>query len=97
MGVRYRLQDFATPLLAHARTSNCKHLLPISWRLYPHVVDGLTHPCSPPLSQERWEAEQAKRTRRGGGNAEVLAEAAARDAEKYELLFDDQIEYIKVC
>jgi hypothetical protein len=48
------------------------------------------------FSQERWEAEQAKRTRRGGGNAEVLAEAAARDAEKYEMLFDDQIEYIKV-
>jgi hypothetical protein len=46
--------------------------------------------------QERWEAEQAKRTRRGGGNIEVIAEAAARDAEKYEMLFDDQIEYIKV-
>jgi hypothetical protein len=26
----------------------------------------------------------------------VLAEAAAADAEKYEMLFDDQIEYIKV-
>lgn len=53
--------------------------------------------CAYVHSQERWEAEQAKRTRKGGGNAEVLAEAAARDAEKYEMLFDDQIEYIKVC
>jgi hypothetical protein len=26
----------------------------------------------------------------------VLAEAAAAEAEKYEMLFDDQIEYIKV-
>eukprot|EP00879_Flechtneria_rotunda_P010545 GHRR01011025.1.p1 GENE.GHRR01011025.1~~GHRR01011025.1.p1 ORF type:complete len:1017 (+),score=386.99 GHRR01011025.1:232-3282(+) len=51
--------------------------------------------AAPGAEQERWEAEQAKRTRLGGGNREVLAEAAAKDAEKYELLFDDQIEYVK--
>lgn len=37
-----------------------------------------------------------QRTRLGGGNREVLAEAAAQEAEKYEMLFDDSIEYVKV-
>jgi hypothetical protein len=52
--------------------------------------------ATPAAEQERWEAEQQKRTRLGGGNREVLAEAAAAEAEKYEMLFDDSIEYVKV-
>jgi hypothetical protein len=52
--------------------------------------------ATPAAEQERWEAEQAKRTRLGGGNREVLAEAAAAEAAKYEMLFDDSIEYVKV-
>jgi hypothetical protein len=52
--------------------------------------------ATPAAEQERWEAEQQKRTRLGGGNREVLAEAAAEAAAKYEMLFDDSIEYVKV-
>ncbi|KAF6261560.1 putative ATP-dependent RNA helicase [Scenedesmus sp. NREL 46B-D3] len=51
--------------------------------------------ATPAAEQERWEAEQHKRTRLGGGNREVLAEAAAAEAAKYEMLFDDSIEYVK--
>eukprot|EP00878_Enallax_costatus_P007712 GHUV01008073.1.p1 GENE.GHUV01008073.1~~GHUV01008073.1.p1 ORF type:complete len:730 (+),score=228.81 GHUV01008073.1:201-2390(+) len=51
--------------------------------------------AQPGAEQEKWEKEQMQRTRLGGGNREVLAEAAAREAEKYEMLFDDTIEYVK--
>eukprot|EP00775_Hariotina_reticulata_P008556 gene8556-8738_t len=62
-------------------------------RYQPDPADATD--ATPAAEQERWEAEQAKRTRLGGGNKEVLAEQAAAEAEKYELLFDDQIEYVK--
>lgn len=52
--------------------------------------------ATPAAEQDRWEAEQQKRTRLGGGNREALAEAAAEQAAKYEMLFDDSIEFIKV-
>jgi hypothetical protein len=50
----------------------------------------------PNAEQERWEREQLARTKYRGGVASVQAAAAAEDAAKYELLFEDQIEYVKV-
>lgn len=52
--------------------------------------------AGPLAEQERWEKEQLARTRLGVGVASARAAAAAADAEKYELLFEDQIEYVKV-
>ncbi|KIZ00349.1 Pre-mRNA-splicing factor ATP-dependent RNA helicase-like protein cdc28 [Monoraphidium neglectum] len=49
----------------------------------------------PNAEQERWEREQLARTKYRGGVASVQAAAAAEDAAKYELLFEDQIEYVK--
>jgi hypothetical protein len=52
--------------------------------------------AGPNAEQERWEREQLARTRLGVGVASAQAARAAEDAAKYELLFEDQIEYVKV-
>ena len=52
--------------------------------------------AGPHAEQERWEREQLGRTRLGVGVASAQAEKAAADAAKYEFLFEDQIEYVKV-
>jgi hypothetical protein len=33
----------------------------------------------------------------GGGNAQAVAEANAENAARYEMLFEDSVEYVKVC
>ncbi len=47
--------------------------------------------ATPYAEQERWEAEQLARTRMGVGSKD-----RAQDGQQYDLLFDDQIEYVKV-
>lgn len=59
-------------------------------------ADGGGAQAGPLPEQERWEREQLARTRLGVGVASAQADAAAADAAKYELLFEDQIEYVKV-
>ncbi|GBF92309.1 pre-mRNA-splicing factor ATP-dependent RNA helicase [Raphidocelis subcapitata] len=57
--------------------------------------DDAAAAAGPMAEQDRWEAEQLGRTRLGVGVASARAEAAAEEAAKYELLFEDQIEFVK--
>ncbi|KAI8467813.1 MAG: P-loop containing nucleoside triphosphate hydrolase protein [Monoraphidium minutum] len=61
----------------------------------PKGDDAEAAKAGPNAEQDRWEKEQLARTRLGVGVASARAAAEAEDAAKYELLFEDQIEYVK--
>lgn len=62
----------------------------------PKPDDDAAPAAGPHAEQDKWEREQLARTRLGVGVASARAEAAAEEAAKYEMLFEDQIEFVKV-